>query len=124
MEKEQKSEGKRVPDYRMILAGGLSRGSAGLFTHQTSDEGEAEVDHSAWRKGVYWAGDREATGEDTMTHKRKVQDNALKAVLRTPMFKQRVVKARKGKGSYQRNGKQQGGSGGSEAPSVGVYCAA
>ncbi|WP_405280446.1 alternative ribosome rescue factor ArfA [Cobetia sp. Ld8] len=37
-----------------------------------------------------------------MTHKRKVQDNALKAVLRTPMFKQRVVKARKGKGSYQR----------------------
>ena len=41
-----------------------------------------------------------------MTHKRKVQDNALKAVLRTPMFKQRVVKARKGKGSYQRNGIQ------------------
>ena len=59
-----------------------------------------------------------------MTHKRKVQDNALKAVLRTPMFKQRVVKARKGKGSYQRNGKQQGSKGGSEAPSVSVYHAA
>ncbi|WP_158773470.1 alternative ribosome rescue factor ArfA [Cobetia sp. L2A1] len=53
-----------------------------------------------------------------MTHKRKVQDNALKAVLRTPMFKQRIVKARKGKGSYQRNGKQQGKVVNREAPSV------
>ena len=59
-----------------------------------------------------------------MTHKRKVQDNALKAVLRTPMFKQRVVKARKGKGSYQRQGKSQGNRGGSEAPSVSVHHAA
>ncbi|TVU70157.1 MULTISPECIES: alternative ribosome rescue factor ArfA [Cobetia] len=58
-----------------------------------------------------------------MTHKRKVQDNALKAALRTPMFKQRIVKARKGKGSYQRGGKQsnrQGSGENREAPSVSV----
>lgn len=36
---------------------------------------------------------------------KKVKDNALKASLRTPLFRQRVEKKRKGKGSYTRKGK-------------------
>lgn len=39
-------------------------------------------------------------------HKRGViQDNALQAVLYDPLFKQRIEKSRKGKGSYQRKEK-------------------
>lgn len=39
-------------------------------------------------------------------HKRGIiQDNALQAVLHDPLFKQRIEKNRKGKGSYQRKDK-------------------
>lgn len=34
-----------------------------------------------------------------------VNDNALKAALRTPLFKQRIVKPKKGKGAYSRKGR-------------------
>ncbi|RJG47874.1 ribosome alternative rescue factor ArfA [Motilimonas pumila] len=37
--------------------------------------------------------------------KGEIKDNALKAVLNTPLFKQRIEKAKKGKGSYQRKQK-------------------
>jgi len=40
--------------------------------------------------------------------RRGIQDNALKASLRTPLFKQRVEKPRKGKGSYTRKGRGRG----------------
>lgn len=40
-----------------------------------------------------------------LLEKGKINDNALKAVLHTPLFKQRVEKAKKGKGSYQRKNK-------------------
>ncbi|BDH44364.1 hypothetical protein TUM12370_04080 [Salmonella enterica subsp. enterica serovar Choleraesuis] len=35
----------------------------------------------------------------------KITDNALQALLHDPLFKQRVEKNRKGKGSYQRKAK-------------------
>ncbi len=123
MEKDPGAEGKRVTDYGMILAGGISRVSASVHSPGQRREGKRRL-ITLHAERAYTGSDREATGEDTMTHKRKVQDNALKAVLRTPMFKQRVVKARKGKGSYQRQGKSQGNRGGSEAPSVSVHDAA
>lgn len=37
-----------------------------------------------------------------------IGDNALKASLRTPLFKQQIVKSRKGKGSYTRKGRGRG----------------
>lgn len=36
----------------------------------------------------------------------KIRDSALKAVVRTPLFKMRVVEKKKGKGSYTRKGKR------------------
>ncbi|GEN29412.1 hypothetical protein HVA01_30580 [Halovibrio variabilis] len=36
--------------------------------------------------------------------KRKIHDNALKAQLRTPMFKMQQQTPKKGKGSYSRKG--------------------
>jgi alternative ribosome-rescue factor len=36
---------------------------------------------------------------------RKIQDNALKARLRTPMFKMQQQTPKKGKGSYSRKGR-------------------
>ena len=36
---------------------------------------------------------------------RKIQDNALKAQLRTPMFKMQQQAPKKGKGSYSRKGR-------------------
>ncbi|PSW06528.1 alternative ribosome-rescue factor A [Photobacterium lipolyticum] len=37
-----------------------------------------------------------------------IRDNALKAVVTSKLFKTRVVKAKKGKGSFQRNEKYSG----------------
>ncbi|MBC7006768.1 ribosome alternative rescue factor ArfA [Photobacterium sp. BZF1] len=37
-----------------------------------------------------------------------IKDNALKAVVTSQLFKTRVVKAKKGKGSFQRKGKHAG----------------
>lgn len=37
--------------------------------------------------------------------KPKIRDNALKAALRTPMFKMQRQKSKKGKGSYSRKGR-------------------
>ncbi|MBG6249085.1 MULTISPECIES: alternative ribosome-rescue factor A [Symbiopectobacterium] len=43
----------------------------------------------------------------TYQHKKgKIQDNALEALLHDPLFRQRVEKNKKGKGSYCRKGKQ------------------
>lgn len=43
----------------------------------------------------------------TYQHKKgRIQDNALEALLHDPLFRQRVVKNKKGKGSYCRKGKQ------------------
>ena len=39
--------------------------------------------------------------------KGKIRDNALKARLRTPMFRMRLERPRKGKGSYSRKGKRE-----------------
>lgn len=48
-------------------------------------------------------------------HKRgKIQDNAVEALLRDPLFRQRVEKNKKGKGSYQRKEKH-GNQGNQEA---------
>ncbi|MGF1752111.1 ribosome alternative rescue factor ArfA [Vibrio makurazakiensis] len=38
----------------------------------------------------------------------KIQDNALKAVVTSQLFKTRVVKAKKGKGSFERKAKHRG----------------
>ncbi|WP_438813252.1 alternative ribosome rescue factor ArfA [Symbiopectobacterium sp.] len=46
----------------------------------------------------------------TYQHKKgKIQDNALEATLHDPLFRQRVEKNKKGKGSYCRKGKQSKG---------------
>lgn len=37
-----------------------------------------------------------------------IQDNAVKALLRTPLFRSRIEKKLKGKGSYQRKAKHAG----------------
>ncbi|MBK4716972.1 MULTISPECIES: alternative ribosome-rescue factor A [Tenebrionibacter/Tenebrionicola group] len=51
----------------------------------------------------------------TYKHTRgKIQHNALEALLHDPLFRQRVEKNRKGKGSYQRKAKH-GGKGFQEA---------
>ncbi|MDO6526682.1 alternative ribosome rescue factor ArfA [Motilimonas sp. 1_MG-2023] len=42
---------------------------------------------------------------DFLLHKGTIGESAVKAVLHTPLFKQRIEKAKKGKGSYQRKGK-------------------
>ncbi|MCE2572761.1 alternative ribosome-rescue factor A [Motilimonas eburnea] len=45
-------------------------------------------------------------GEVSYLHNRgQINDSAVKAVLHTPLFKQRIEKAKKGKGSYQRKAK-------------------
>jgi alternative ribosome-rescue factor len=41
-----------------------------------------------------------------MMKKTRIRDNALKAQLRTPMFRMRQEKPRKGKGSYSRKGRE------------------
>lgn len=40
-----------------------------------------------------------------MMKQRKIKDNALKAQLRTPMFKMQQQAPKKGKGSYSRKGR-------------------
>ncbi|MCE2594678.1 ribosome alternative rescue factor ArfA [Motilimonas cestriensis] len=42
---------------------------------------------------------------DFLLNKGTIGESAVKAVLHTPLFKQRIEKAKKGKGSYQRKGK-------------------
>ncbi|WP_246286880.1 MULTISPECIES: alternative ribosome rescue factor ArfA [Halomonadaceae] len=42
---------------------------------------------------------------ENMMKQRKIQDNALKAQLRTPMFKMQQQTPKKGKGSYTRKGR-------------------
>ena len=37
-----------------------------------------------------------------------IKDNALKALVTSPLFKTKVEKSKKGKGSYQRKAKYQG----------------
>lgn len=37
--------------------------------------------------------------------KGKIQDNAIEALLHDPLFRQRIEKSQKGKGSYQRKAK-------------------
>ena len=37
-----------------------------------------------------------------------IKDNALKALVTSPLFKTKVEKSKKGKGSYQRKAKHQG----------------
>jgi alternative ribosome-rescue factor len=41
-----------------------------------------------------------------MRKKAQIRDNALKATLRTPMFRMQQQKPRKGKGSYSRKGRR------------------
>ncbi|NLC22124.1 MAG: ribosome alternative rescue factor ArfA [Halomonadaceae bacterium] len=36
-----------------------------------------------------------------------IRDNAQHAQLRTPLYRQRIVKAKRGKGSYSRKGRRQ-----------------
>ena len=46
--------------------------------------------------------------EGTMTYQHRrgvIQDNAIQALLHDPLFRQRVEKKQKGKGSYQRKAK-------------------
>ncbi|EWH02237.1 alternative ribosome rescue factor ArfA [Halomonas sp. BC04] len=38
--------------------------------------------------------------------KSRIRDNALKAQLRTPLFRMRQEKPKKGKGSYSRKGRE------------------
>ncbi|MEI5640898.1 MULTISPECIES: alternative ribosome-rescue factor A [unclassified Pseudoalteromonas] len=37
-----------------------------------------------------------------------IKDNALKALVTSPLFKTKIEKSKKGKGSYQRKAKHQG----------------
>nr|WP_269438811.1 MULTISPECIES: alternative ribosome rescue factor ArfA [Halomonas] len=46
--------------------------------------------------------------EEYTVKKGKIRDNALKAQLRTPMFKMQQQTPKKGKGSYSRKGKSDG----------------
>lgn len=49
----------------------------------------------------------------TYQHKKgKIKDNALEALLHDPLFRQRIEKNKKGKGSYCRKGKQGKGQNG------------
>lgn len=44
--------------------------------------------------------------QNSHDHKRgKIKDNALKALVTSPLFRTRVEKKKKGKGSFQRNAK-------------------
>ncbi len=45
---------------------------------------------------------------DTEFGRGKIRDNALKAVVTSPLFRQRVEKAKKGKGSFNRKMKHKG----------------
>ncbi len=47
---------------------------------------------------------------DTEFGRGKIRDNALKAVVTSPLFKQRIEKAKKGKGSFNRKMKHKGES--------------
>ncbi|MGL4472872.1 MAG: ribosome alternative rescue factor ArfA [Shewanella sp.] len=42
------------------------------------------------------------------TRRGKIQDNALKALVTSPLFKARVEQPKKGKGAYQRQGSKKG----------------
>ncbi|MGF1734167.1 alternative ribosome-rescue factor A [Photobacterium satsumensis] len=50
----------------------------------------------------------EANSVDTDFGRGTIKDNALKAVVTSQLFKTRVVKAKKGKGSFQRKDKHSG----------------
>ncbi|AOT06909.1 alternative ribosome-rescue factor A [Pseudoalteromonas luteoviolacea] len=41
-------------------------------------------------------------------HRGDIKDNALKALVTSPVFKSKVEKAKKGKGSFRRKAKHQG----------------
>lgn len=49
-----------------------------------------------------------AKAVDTDFGRGTIKDNALKAVVTSQLFKTRVVKAKKGKGSFKRKGKHAG----------------
>ncbi|CAM2924585.1 alternative ribosome-rescue factor A [Vibrio mytili] len=48
------------------------------------------------------------TEQDTEFGRGQIKDNALKAVVTSQLFKTRVVKAKKGKGSFNRKAKHKG----------------
>ncbi len=50
----------------------------------------------------------QAQRNDVETGRGKINDNALKALVTSPLFKTKVEKARKGKGSFQRKTKHRG----------------
>ncbi|XAW87580.1 ribosome alternative rescue factor ArfA [Vibrio sp. CDRSL-10 TSBA] len=51
---------------------------------------------------------REHQCADTEFGRGTIKDNALKAVVTSPLFRQRVEKAKKGKGSFKRSMKYKG----------------
>ncbi len=57
------------------------------------------------RRSVSTSPDR---GYETESGRGIIRDNALKAVVTSELFRTRVVKAKKGKGSFQRNNKHKG----------------
>jgi alternative ribosome-rescue factor len=46
--------------------------------------------------------------KDVETGRGQINDNALKALVTSPLFKTKVEKAKKGKGSFQRKAKHRG----------------
>lgn len=50
----------------------------------------------------------EQTGQQTELGRGTIQDNALKAAVTSKLFRTRIVKAKKGKGSFQRKNKHAG----------------
>ncbi|ELV8635176.1 ribosome alternative rescue factor ArfA [Vibrio vulnificus] len=56
------------------------------------------------KKQEYLAG----VSGDTEIGRGTINDNALKALVTSPLFRTRVVKAKKGKGSFQRKAKHRG----------------
>ncbi len=51
-----------------------------------------------------------------------IQDNMLKAVITSPLFRTRVVKAKKGKGSYNRKDKHQLDKKGRQSQDSAPFC--
>ncbi|MDW6005146.1 alternative ribosome-rescue factor A [Vibrio mangrovi] len=51
---------------------------------------------------------RQSVSGDVEIQRGTVTDNALKALVTSPVFKMRVEKPKKGKGSFQRKAKHQG----------------
>ncbi|MGF1725268.1 ribosome alternative rescue factor ArfA [Photobacterium nomapromontoriensis] len=51
---------------------------------------------------------QQGTPEDTDHGRGVIRDNALKAVVTSTLFRTRIVKAKKGKGSFQRKDKHLG----------------